>query len=610
MRAQRSPQYVSELNRQKTGTVDGRPIGRVRVRRRVIVWCDSNFAEMFGYSRDELVGAPTRILHPSDQAYTAFGRDAFPVIARGEIYRTEIQQRRKNGTLGWYDVSVNLLSPDGDEQVGAFIDTSGRRESWIALLGAEEHYRSLFAAMAEGVVVHSPNGEVIAANPAAESILGLTRSQILGTTPLDPQWRCIREDGTPFPGEQHPARVTLRTGLPLRNQPMGVQLPGAEPRWISVNSRPLYDPESSEPSAVIATFSDITAERRLNQNLRKARADLRAILDHMPGMIGYWNRELRCEFANRAYLEYFGLPPERVVGLYMAEVLGRKLFDLNEPHARLALQGQPQRFERRLLKIDGSLSCTDVRYVPDVEDSGVVRGFYVLSTDITELRESYAQVRALAQRLEVVREDERRSIARSLHEGIAQDLFAAKLTLEHLKARASEGDVQGWTDLGDAIDSCMRSARELADEVRPAALVHLALAEAIAEHANRVRLRSGLAIEVVESTPLPFLDEASRLVFFRAAQEALTNVVRQARASTVQISLGADGGSVKMVVVDDGRGVEEQALSKPASPGLLGLRERFEALGGGLALTRDSLGGTRLVAHLPSMLPGTGRRTP
>jgi len=609
MKTQRSPKYVDELIRQRTGTADGQPTGRVRVRERIIVWCDSTFADMFGYTRDELVGAPTRLLHPSDQAYSAFARDAFAVIARGEIYRTEIQQRRKNGTLGWYDVSVNLMSLGSAEQVGAFIDTSARHESWIALLGAEERYRSLFAAMAEGVVVYAPDGEVVAANPAAESILGLTRDQILGKTPVDPQWRCIREDGTPFPGEEHPATVTLRTGMPLRNQVMGVQLSGAAPRWISINSRPLYDPDASKPSAVIATFADITAERRLNQSLRKARADLRAIVDHVPGMIGYWNRELRCEFANSAYLDWFDLPPERAVGLHMAELLGEKLFKLNEPYARLALQGHSQRFERRLPKANGSPSCTDARYIPDIDESGTVRGFYVLVTDITELRDSYAQVRALAQRLEVVREDERRSIARSLHEGIAQDLFAAKLTLEHLKAHASDGAAQGWADLGNAIDSCMRSARELADEVRPAALVHLQLAEAIAEHANHVRMRSGLEIKVVEATPLPTLDEASRLVFFRAAQEALTNVVRHARASTVHISLGTDAGTIKMVVIDDGRGIEERALTKPASLGLLGLRERFEALGGGLAVTRESQGGTRLAAYLPSVLPDRKRST-
>jgi signal transduction histidine kinase len=116
-------------------------------------------------------------------------------------------------------------------------------------------------------------------------------------------------------------------------------------------------------------------------------------------------------------------------------------------------------------------------------------------------------------------------------------------------------------------------------------------------------MRSGLEIKVVEATPLPTLNEASRLVFFRAAQEALTNVVRHARASTVHISLGTDGGSIKMVIVDNGRGIEERALTKPTSLGLLGLRERFEALGGGLAVTRESRGGTRLAAYLPSVLP-------
>jgi hypothetical protein len=98
----------------------------------------------------------------------------------------------------------------------------------------------------------------------------------------------------------------------------------------------------------------------------------------------------------------------------MREVLGDELFGLDEPHARQALQGYAQRFQRRLVRIDGSPSCTDARYIPDVGEGGTVRGFYALATDITELRDSYARSRALAQRLEVVREDERRRIARSL----------------------------------------------------------------------------------------------------------------------------------------------------------------------------------------------------
>jgi len=95
-------------------------------------------------------------------------------------------------------------------------------------------------------------------------------------------------------------------------------------------------------------------------------------------------------------------------------------------------------------KANGSPSCTDARYIPDVDESGTVRGFYVLATDITELRDSYAQVRAWLSGSRSFERMKRRSIARSLHEGIAQDLFAAKLTLEHLKGSRTRWRARGW----------------------------------------------------------------------------------------------------------------------------------------------------------------------
>lgn len=233
---------------------------------------------MFGYLPTEVIGKSTRLFYISDQAHSAFGEAAYPVIARGEIFRTELQQRRKDGTLGWYDVTVDRASPESDEHRGAFIDISARRASWIALLGAEEHYRSLFAAMAEGVVVHARSGQVIDANPSAEKILGLSRDQIRGRTPLDPQWQTIREDGTPFPGEEHPASVTLRTGRPLRNQLMGVRVQGAELCWISINSQPVFANGEPSPSAAIVTFVDVTETHAASEATAKALAEKELLL--------------------------------------------------------------------------------------------------------------------------------------------------------------------------------------------------------------------------------------------------------------------------------------------------------------------------------------------
>ncbi|MBK9966725.1 MAG: PAS domain S-box protein [Holophagales bacterium] len=89
------------------------------------------------------------------------------------------------------------------------------------LVIGENYAVAAFEALPEGVVLHLASGEIVICNPAAERILGLTRSQMAGRTSLDPSWQAIREDGSPFPGETHPAMVTLRTGEPLRDVVMG-----------------------------------------------------------------------------------------------------------------------------------------------------------------------------------------------------------------------------------------------------------------------------------------------------------------------------------------------------------------------------------------------------
>ncbi|NOU28058.1 MAG: response regulator [Polyangiaceae bacterium] len=117
----------------------------------------------------------------------------------------------------------------------------------------------LFEAMSEGVVVQERSGEISAANTAAARILGLTPEQLAGRSSLDPTWRCVREDGSPFPGSEHLAMVTLQTGVPMVDVVMGVYKDGETLSWISVNALPLRERGADAPYAVITTFHDITA---------------------------------------------------------------------------------------------------------------------------------------------------------------------------------------------------------------------------------------------------------------------------------------------------------------------------------------------------------------
>jgi PAS domain S-box-containing protein len=122
-----------------------------------------------------------------------------------------------------------------------------------------ERFRELFESLAVGVVVHAADGTIVSCNPAAESILGLSLDQMLGRTPTDPRWRALRADGSPFPGDEHPATVALLTGRPVRDARMHVALPDDARRWLSINAQPLSPGADGRARGVIASFADITS---------------------------------------------------------------------------------------------------------------------------------------------------------------------------------------------------------------------------------------------------------------------------------------------------------------------------------------------------------------
>ncbi len=158
------------------------------------------------------------------------------------------------------------------EIIGTATEITQRKKAEQSLEESEEKHRFLFENMTQGVVYHKQNGEIFYANPSAANILGLTFDQLYGRTSIDPRWKVIHEDGSDFPGEQHPAMVTLRTGQPVYNKKMGVFNPHKnEYNWINTNSFPKLRENESQPYQVVATFEDITEREKTKGELKKAK---------------------------------------------------------------------------------------------------------------------------------------------------------------------------------------------------------------------------------------------------------------------------------------------------------------------------------------------------
>uniref|UniRef100_B8HS58 histidine kinase n=1 Tax=Cyanothece sp. (strain PCC 7425 / ATCC 29141) TaxID=395961 RepID=B8HS58_CYAP4 len=193
------------------------------------------------------------------------------VIRTGKaVERVEHAIAHPDGTKIILSINASpLLDAHGQivHVIAAISDITERKRAEVALQASEERYRSVIETAAEGIVLQTADGNIFTCNASAERILGLTAAQMMGRSSLDPRWCAIYEDGSPFPGELHPAMVTLRTGDPQTNVTMGIRKPEGSLTWISINTRPLFQPDSATPVAVVSTFFDITESKQAEAEL-------------------------------------------------------------------------------------------------------------------------------------------------------------------------------------------------------------------------------------------------------------------------------------------------------------------------------------------------------
>ena len=226
-----------------------------------------------------------------------------------------------------------------------------------------------------------------------------------------------------------------------------------------------------------------------------------------------------------------------------------------------------------------------------------------------ELYQKSADLRALAARLQSIQEEEQRRIAREIHDELGQALTALKMDLSWLGNRLPvESKLLGEKAKAMAaqIDGMVHMVRNLAARLRPEALDELGLPAAIKWQAREFQMRAGIRCNVELPSEELSLDRGRATALFRILQELLTNVVRHAAATKVDVILRQADGVLTLEVTDDGRGIVEQEIRSPSSLGLLGMRERVVPFGGHLEIAAARRGkGTSARVLVPVAVPAT-----
>lgn len=224
------------------------------------------------------------------------------------------------------------------------------------------------------------------------------------------------------------------------------------------------------------------------------------------------------------------------------------------------------------------------------------------------LHESREQLRALSVYLQYVREEERTRIAREVHDELGQALTGIKLDLAWLAARLPRSQrpmLEKVADMSGHIDATIQAVRRIATELRPGILDDLGLVAAIEWQANEFQGRTGIMCRVTSNLPDRQLDADLNTAFFRIFQETLTNVIRHANATRVDVHLAGGDDAIVLTVRDNGRGITPAEIRDRRSIGLLGMGERAALLGGKVEIKGAPGQGTEVTVRIPLHRPRT-----
>gem|GEM_PF-5214301 len=392
-------------------------------------------------------------------------------------------------------------------------------------------------------------------------------------------------------------------------------------RWLETHAAPMRD-SNGRVTAMLGITRDITERKQAQQELasnqqRTAQqlSELELLYQTAPVGLALLDRGLRFLRVNERLADINGLAVEAHLGRTVQEVVpglsGRlqaiyqRVLDTGEPALDVEIQGvtpgQPDRPRHWIAS-----------YLPVRDDQGVVIGVSAVVADVTEsklaedaLRAAAERRKALAQRLVEVQEAEQRRLSTELHDRIGQNLTALSINLNIIGGIAG-ADAAGAARLQDSrmlLQTTIAAVRDLITELRPVVLDDYGLVAGLRWFGEQVRERTGLAVAVhgEENAARPHarVEDA----FFRIAQEAMTNVVKHAAASLVDITVDGAADSLVLAIVDDGVGFEPRQAAAARTPthwGLEMMRERAEAVGASFTIVSRPGAGTRLTVEWPA----------
>ena len=561
------------------------------------------------------------------------GAFAFPIKAGNqmlgvmELFSAEVRQP---------EPQLNDLLIGFGNQIGQFAE---RKRAEGDLRESERRFREMIDTLPAAVYTTDAQGRVTHFNQAAVELAG--RVPELGTDQWSVTWKVFRPDGTRLAPDECPMAVALKGGRIVNGEEIIVEQPGGKRLWCVPYPRLFRDAEGRIVGGVNLVM-DITERKQAE----RVTGLLAAIVDHSEDAIISKNLDGVITSWNKGAEKTFGYSAEEAVGKHITLIIPTdRRHEENDILRRLKCGERIDHFETVRQRKDGTLLDISVTISPVKDSSRRVIGASKVARDITErkrldlvVRQSEERFRELSETLEAevrgrtaeleersrevliqaeqvrklswqvlrVQDEERRHIARELHDSAGQSLAVLGMNLAEIAQKAKKQA----PEMSKSVEQALEMVRELTKEIRttsyllhPPLLDENGLPAALPWYIRGLSERSGLDIAFCISEEFGRLPREQELTIFRLVQECLTNIHRHSGSKTASIRIKRDPDKILVEVQDQGKGIPREKLTQIedgiSGVGIRGMRERLRQFQGEMIV--ESVGtGTTVVVSIPT----------
>jgi PAS domain S-box-containing protein len=576
---------------------------------------------LFGYKAEEAIGQHITLIVPWERRSEE--EDILRRLARGErVKHFETVRRRKDGTQLDVSLTISPIRDAAGRVIGASNvarDISERKRIEVALRENEERFRAIFETTPECVKLISADGTLLRMNsPGLRMVGALAAEEVVGKNVYD---LIAPEDRERF-------KVFNESICRGEHGSLQFDIVGLEGkrRHMETHAAPLRNPD--ETLVHLAVTTDISERKQAEELLHRSEERFRALVNASSDMVyrisADWSEMHELDgrgFADTGKSredwlnEYIHPDDQPLVSRTIREaVRTRSMFEL----------------EHRVPQTNGTMGWTNSRAVPLLDLNGEIVEWFGAASDVTgrkeaeenfrklaqtldaevrartrELQEQSNQVRDLSWRLLRSQDEERRHIARELHDSAGQTLTVLGMSLAQLVQKTGRNAPELATEaeqIQETVQQLHREIRTTSYLLHPPLLDETGLFSAISWYLQGLLERSGLRIQLDISKEFGRLPRETELVIFRLVQECLTNIHRHSESETASIRIARESNQLILDIRDQGKGMSAARLAEIQSGrsgvGIEGMRERLRQFDGTMKIESDS-SGTRIFATIP-----------